>query len=271
MNESANEASGMPVFEQIERLSRIAAGEDKGRVFKIGDREFFVDSDGDLVDVHHQLELAARAYPSPFSTSTLQSLVAYVGENRDQLDLKSHVVHVVSPTEVVLQGPLDNLSRRASFLKAKWPSLSTSVGRWQDLEAFRVEILTGFQATETREALLEALGRVKASKSQQVADDGVSQRVSMDDGVDGYWQELPSPLELVPFRTFSEVDQPSSVYVLRVRKGDSGLEARLLIADGGSWGTEAVSRIGTWLEARLAEVADADEDLSLASLPAVLY
>ena len=54
--------------------------------------------------------------------------------------------------------------------------------------------------------------------------------------------------ELTPLRTFYEVEQPTSPFVLRFNED---AEAALFEGDGGAWQLRAVENIKNWLTAQL--------------------
>ena len=63
---------------------------------------------------------------------------------------------------------------------------------------------------------------------------------------------VPNPVQLRPYRTFQEVEQPVSQFVFRI--GDRGTpEFKLVEAEGGIWKTEAVRKIKDYLELVLSE------------------
>ncbi len=62
---------------------------------------------------------------------------------------------------------------------------------------------------------------------------------------------VPNPILLCPYRTFRDVPQPSSLFVLRVRSGQGLPEAGLFEADGGAWRLTAIERIKQWLTEQL--------------------
>ena len=83
----------------------------------------------------------------------------------------------------------------------------------------------------------------------QVADDGVSQKVTVNAGVVKAADVIVrNPVTLVPFRTFREVEQPESPFVLRV---DENANAALFTGDGSAWKLEAVARVGEYLRKNL--------------------
>lgn len=90
----------------------------------------------------------------------------------------------------------------------------------------------------------------------QTADDGMSQRITIKDGVSAVTDAIvKNPFLLTPKRTFEEIAQPVSPFVFRVRKGSSGPELALFEADGGAWKNEAVAKIGEWLKEKLSDLA----------------
>ena len=90
-----------------------------------------------------------------------------------------------------------------------------------------------------------------------LADDGVTQSVTARVGIAKLGEaELPNPIRLTPIRTFPELDQPSSLFVLRVRSGaaGSGLPlAALFESDGGAWQNEAIRAACDWLHTKAEE------------------
>jgi len=64
---------------------------------------------------------------------------------------------------------------------------------------------------------------------------------------------VPNPVTLRPYRTFSEVEQPASQFVFRMKTGGSSPSCALFNADGGAWALEAIENIKRWLSDRLPE------------------
>jgi hypothetical protein len=126
-----------------------------------------------------------------------------------------------------------------------------SFGHWQVLEDFIIGLQVHFVHTDARAAVLKLLGNVKDEAVQTSQDDGVTQTVQAKRGaVLADNVPVPNPVVLAPFRTFREVEQPSSAFILRLKTG--GPSAALFEADGGAWRLEAVRRVSTWLQEQLA-------------------
>lgn len=61
--------------------------------------------------------------------------------------------------------------------------------------------------------------------------------------------EIKPIVRLSPYRTFREIAQPESQFLLRIKTGDNGaVQAALFEADGGAWRNEARLRIAAYLK-----------------------
>lgn len=61
----------------------------------------------------------------------------------------------------------------------------------------------------------------------------------------------------MPYRTFTEVAQPMSNFIFRVKDNDRyGVTCALFEADGGAWKNEAKANIKAHLEKELADVSN---------------
>lgn len=204
---------------------------------------------------------AALVKPGPAAETldvySLGALVEYVKANRDGLVLEKCVFHVVSPQIVTLRGPLDARTKhRETLLRANAPNLTDNfLGKYMPHEEFIIGLLTRFVDTPTRADILKLIGNIKNERVSTSSDDGVTQTVSAKQGV--VLSEnvpIPNPLNLVPFRTFREVPQPDSLFVLRVNgaRAVHGLpEVGLFEADGGAWRLQAINSVAAHLLNRL--------------------
>lgn len=85
-------------------------------------------------------------------------------------------------------------------------------------------------------------------------DNGVTQTVEARKGVAlmGNVQIKPR-VTLRPFRTFLEIEQPESEFILRL---DDDGEINLIGADGGAWKLEAVRNIAAYFETQLKDLVE---------------
>src|SRR5690606_11961476 len=96
------------------------------------------------------------------------------------------------------------------------------------------------------------LGNVRTEASVGTSDDGVTQKVEVKAGISMVGMaEVPNPVTLAPYRTFHDVTQPESPFVLRVKMEGERAFAALFEADGGRWQQTAVQEIAAWLEKEL--------------------
>ena len=191
--------------------------------------------------------------PEPFATYTLDGLIDYIRANVDGYfndPGHTYLVRVTSPTQVEVISPTIgyyNERVKAAACSAMVPKIDFGV--YMDQERFQIMVQTCFEESENRAKVLQLVGNLKKEQNMQVADDGVSQKVTVNAGVVKAADVIVrNPVTLVPFRTFREVEQPESPFVLRV---DENANAALFTGDGSAWKLEAVARVGEYLRKNL--------------------
>lgn len=188
--------------------------------------------------------------------STLTAIRDFLVANRDALNKAGLVVHVVSPNTVTLLGPLSEKARtREVFLKATATDLTAGfLGKMMSLEEFIVGLQARFQSTDDQMTVLRLFSNVKHEAVKTATDDGISQTVTTKAGVALVTDvTVPSQINLTPYRTFREVLQPTSTFLVRLQAGRSGglPEVGLFESDGGAWRLTAISRVRDWLVTEL--------------------
>jgi hypothetical protein len=238
----------------VDAIGRIATkaalGERKPVSVKLGVTEylFVPQSDGGwTAEFSRETEpVCAMAH-----VSTLDGFIAYVKDNRDGLDLSKTIVRVAGPEAVFLVSALEGeLQTRREFLKAEASRSTSGYGSYTDIEAFIVWLMTSFEQTTDRDAVIRLLGNVTDENVKTVQDDGFTQTVTAKTGAALRKEvSVPNPVRLAPFRTFREVAQPASPFLLRLQKGREGSlpQATLFEADGQTWRLEAVKNIREYL------------------------
>ena len=199
-----------------------------------------------------------RIYYSPKATamevSTLTGLVEYIKAGIDSMAEKM-IIHVDSPTRVYLTSQLDEDRRRECLIKAEAEIPDFPYGRFMWHENFLIALQSQFIPGEDRELLLRFAGTVENGTVAQYGDDGVTQKATIKTGIASKGEAIvPSPVNLRPFRTFVEVEQPESAFIFRMRQNERyGVECALFEADGGAWKHEAMDNIKKYLQYELAE------------------
>jgi hypothetical protein len=181
---------------------------------------------------------------------TLDGFASYIRDNRDSLDRKTLLAHVVDPGRVDLLGPVvGDFRQRATLASADLSAFNApkfQFGSWHDMETFIIGLQAHFVPTPTLADVLKLIGNVKDEAVRQTTDDGVTQSVVAKQGAVLVAEvPVPNPVELAPYRTFREVEQPESRFLLRLRSG--GPTCALFEADGGAWKLEAVAEVKAWL------------------------
>ncbi|MCM3396464.1 hypothetical protein M3638_01270 [Oceanobacillus profundus] len=194
-----------------------------------------------------KLHLIEEPTAGPFIVHTLSGLVDYVSSGVDKSD--KMIVHVVSPTEVRVESPLNRDRVRDYYVNAEALIPEFRFDRWYDTEDFNIKLQSCFVKSEDRDIMLKVVGNITEDQVKTVSDDGVSQAVVAKVGVASVGNvEVPNPVSLAPYRTFVEVEQPQSDFIFRMQ---SGPRCALFEADGGAWKNEAIDNIKKYLEAAL--------------------
>src|SRR6266849_6465692 len=122
-----------------------------------------------------------------------------------------------------------------------------------DLESFNIALQTVFEDTSERKELLLVVGTVRDEEVQTSTDDCISQSVVAQARlVAAARTPVPNPVRLMPYRTFREVSQPESLFVVRMKRQDGAKPlVALFEADGGKWKLEAIDNIRAYLAVRI--------------------
>lgn len=199
--------------------------------------------------------LGPEFQPDRLQLSTLSGIVAFIAANRDKLNLGEMVLTVDDHSTVSLRGKLfGEFRQRFVHAVAKLPEMVTfPFGDYIGHEQFVVGIQALFVPNDARKRVLEVVSQIKDNQVAISEDDGVSQTISATSGVTMKRRaDVPNPVELQPFRTFREIEQPASPFVLRLKGGHGELPTLALFeADGGAWKLKARDLIVEFLEKAL--------------------
>lgn len=194
--------------------------------------------------------------PDVFTARTLTGLVDWLRNDVDKLAEKHGTLYVsvYDVNGVVVLSPLTGESNSRQMLAqcvVEMPKIFFDC--YIDQEDFVVMMQTHFVKGENRDGVLSIAGNLRMDQDATTADDGMSQRVTVKQGVATVAETtVKNPVMLAPHRTFPEVEQPSSPFVLRFKK-EEGVQPKVALfeADSGAWRTEAISIVGKWLKAQL--------------------
>lgn len=231
------------IAEAIKKVQELALAGDEIKTLKHGDQTFATRQLHRLPDEPPVESVVA------LKVATLSSLAAYLNENPDDFE-EGTFISVVAPTRVDVITPVLGeaaVRRTYAIAEARLPAIRTD--QWLDLETIGVHLRTCFEQTPERDEVVSFLGSVSSSADVQTKDDGVSQSTTVRSGLSMLKEgKVPSPVTLQPFRTFHDVEQPESPYILRLRKSErDGVQAALFEADGGAWQHDAAEAVAEFL------------------------
>lgn len=187
--------------------------------------------------------------PTRLDTHTLDGLCEACGL------VEAYAVVVHGPRSVTALSAPDTLNRRDIVAACKpLHEPSFPFCRQLDIETFVVRMQADFVDSPSRDAVLSLVGNIRDEKIATVEDDGVTQVTTVRKGTTGRRElkEVTNPVELAPYRTFPELAQPISCFVLRLHAVEGGLPNVALydVADG-HWQREAVDGIAVYLKSKL--------------------
>ncbi|HGL8785769.1 TPA: hypothetical protein ACIRH8_000717 [Streptococcus suis] len=198
------------------------------------------------------VELDPKRYPRTLELSTLTSLVEYLKSDLNGMQDQRLIVAVEKNDEVCVWSENDEFEHRTLLVdvKARVPELT--FGRFISSEQFNIMLQSNFIDDADRGALLDFASALKIENGAKTEDNGVSQVATVKTGVASLAKgKVPNPVDLRPYRTFNEVEQPASKFVFRI---DKNAQMALFEADGKRWVQEAVGNIAAYLKAELADL-----------------
>lgn len=187
--------------------------------------------------------------PNPFSVSSLDSIVKLIKTEKEKIG-RTILVHVDRHDQVkVFSTYLDDFKRYVLY-QANANTPNFAVG-WRPYDKAIIELRSIFIPNEGTKYLLGLLSSMTSENSVKTSDNGVTQKVEAKQGIAlNALVEVKPRVTLCPFRTFLEVSQPESEFVLRV---DDTNGVGLFEADGGVWTLEAKANIAEYFENNLSE------------------
>lgn len=197
--------------------------------------------------------------PTTIMLTTLSALVKYLGGALDSPMLVGALV-VSDPDTVELVCPMEDeehdFRRHKPVIARRFPTEPFPFGQFMPIEAFVIMLMARFEDTPEREKFLGFVSAIEDGGTLTLADDGVSQTVTTRRGVKST-RENVTKVTLAPFRTFTDIPQIPSTFVVRMRSGADGSmlpSIALFECDGGKWKAEAVAAIGKWLTEKVPSV-----------------
>lgn len=191
--------------------------------------------------------------------STLSAIIDYIRHCSSEFPMdQKMILQIQAPNRVRLMTSLNVERKREVLMEAVAETSEFQFDFWYDQERFMIEMQANFQPSPDRELVLRFAGNVEQKNNQTFSDDGITQVATMSVGAASKSDVIvPNPVELVPYRTFQEVEQPYSKFVFRLQD-NHGPKFSLIEAEGGIWKSEAVRNIREYFESHLSDPDLAD-------------
>ncbi len=191
--------------------------------------------------------------PEAIRISGLNSICKLIREEMDMIGTTLMVEVTDYETVSVFTTLLDDLSRDKLYVaKADVPGFRTG---FRNAEEAIIQLRSLFIQNEGSAYLLDLLSRINTEQGVTTSDNGVTQTVTARQGIALSEKVAIKPrVSLQPFRTFLEVAQPESEFLLRLNEqGNVGL----FEADGGVWKLEAKRNVAAYFERELKDLIEA--------------
>lgn len=219
--------------EALQYIAELGVGAEKTEILEIEGKTY---ANNSLV------RYDKRPKAAPVTASTLTSLVDYIGACHEEFP-DTMIIHIVSPTKVRLMSALDSERERETLFEVSAQTSEFRFDQWFDQERFMIELQANFQPNEDLELVMKLAGNIEKRNDQKFTDDGRTQVATISVGIAAKADAaVPNPVELIPYRTFQEVTQPSSKFVFRIGDKETP-QFKLVEAEGGIWKNEAVTNI----------------------------
>lgn len=186
--------------------------------------------------------------PERVDVYSLDSVVSMIHAEMDK-NLVPLFVNIKSYNSVEVFTTFNNTNcHRDVLYSAKSSAPEPRLG-WNDYESAMIALRSQYVQDDEIAYVLQLLSRITDENSVSSADNGVTQTVEARAGISLAQKMTVRPrVTLCPYRTFLEVEQPASEFLLRLREGG---QIGLFEADGGMWKLAAKRNIQGYLQAHI--------------------
>lgn len=227
----------------IEKIEAMAGP----KVYHIGEEDF---ASKELVRVEPK-----KDFPKSINLTGLDSVCKMVrNEAADLFPEDQILIQVADYRTVKVFTTLDGEMDRYSLYTCEADTPRVSSNGFMPHEEAVVQLRSLYIPNEDLTYLLKLLSGISTESKVTSNDNGVSQTVEAKSGVALTASvEVRPYVNLQPFRTFLEVTQPESMFLLRLKEGGN---VGLFEADGGVWKLEATRNIAGYFEEQLKDLID---------------
>ena len=193
--------------------------------------------------------------PSQISVNSLDGLVKLIAEEGVKNGFTKIFISIDSHRKVSVFTTYGENFERFYLYEAESDAPGLRTGYFEDYERTMILLRSAFIQNEGTAYLLDILSRISNEESVASSDNGMTQTVEVKKGIALQAKEtVKARVKLTPYRTFLEVEQPESEFLVRLNKDG---EIAIFEADGGMWKLYAKESISQYLERELEDyIAD---------------
>jgi hypothetical protein len=190
--------------------------------------------------------------PRTIVVHTLDGLVDMVKDEK-LTDCSAYIENHLTVTLQSSRNPL--WQTRKCFAKASTKECTFNFGLSMSIERFIVQLQCHFVDSPVKKKIIDLLANITTSEVVTAEDDGIVQNVTAKNKV-GHRIEavkLDPIVELRPYRTFRELEQPIDNFLLRMTTGEPGRLPTVALhsAGGDLWQHVAINSIYEYLKKHL--------------------
>lgn len=214
-----------------------------------------VEVDGQIFSEHQLKPVYFTPCAERLTVHSLLGLCTYINNGFDGLAKDDVMVVVSGINRAQLVSKLFGKDKsRETFIAAELCEVEEfPFGKFMTQEEFAIKFRSLFVPSEKNDTnyVLSFVSKLYGGTSVTTEDDGITQQVGVSRGMSGKFaaRESAKPIvKLAPYRTFREIEQPESEFLLRTCLDDKNIpRVALFEADGGAWRITAMRRIAEYI------------------------
>lgn len=206
---------------------------------------FVINAEGE-----YQEMLPTLFHPDTLSLNSLDALVKLVKTEASEMDTP---LYITIPDHMTVRCFGQPSADERYFRQVYYEAHATDVPGWGEkntlgFEEAQIALRTRFQETQDTLYTMKLVSDISLGAKVIYNDNGIATTITTQKGVALQTNEQIRPIvKLRPYRTFQEVVQPESIFLIRV--SDRGIS--FIEADGGMWKLSARETIKKFLEEQL--------------------
>ena len=197
-----------------------------------------------------------KLFPRCIDLTGLDSICKMVRNEVDHVGLQIFI-QITDYKNVMVFTSLDDEEDRLYLYKCAADTPAVTTDRFMAYEKAVIELRSLYIPNEGTKYLLQLLSSISNESKVISSDNGVTQQVEARTGIAlNSMVQIEPRVTLQPFRTFIEVAQPASEFLLRINeRGEIGF----FQADGGVWKLEATRNVAGYFETELKDLIESGQ------------